>query len=181
MAECYSPFFNKYNMNTEIVIYKSRKKAIIIIVTGFVLAIIGWLFFQFTYNDVAGWSFVILAVLSVILGLGNWFDRKPYIILTERGITETTTIREEIEWSAIHQVDEFFYFGQYFIRLLVDRGYKPSLIHSTWFNRFDRLYEKKGVKAIFIRVSSLELGSAKLTQLINKMMIANSTNRIKNQ
>lgn len=95
-------------MNTEIVIYKSRKKAIIIIVTGFVLAIIGWLFFQFTYNDVAGWSFVILAVLSVILGLGNWFDRKPYIILTERGITETTTIREEIEWSAIHQVDEFF-------------------------------------------------------------------------
>lgn len=166
-------------MDNKITIYKSKKKAALITLFGFLLAIAGWLFLRYADNAIVGWSFIILATLCVIFGVGTWFDRKPYIILTPYGIIEMSAVREEIEWSAIRQVDDFFYFGQYFLRLLVDRNYKPQLIRPTWFYRFDRLYEREGVKAIFIRISFLEISSAKLSHLINKLLKADRTERVK--
>ncbi len=156
----------------KIIIYKSQKKALIIIVGSLLITLAGYLLLQYTGKDVVGWCLIILSVLTLILGIGTWFDRKPQLILTSRGITEKSNIREEIEWDAILQADEFFYRGQYFIRLLVDRGYKPALLFPTWFHRFDRMYATEGVKALFIRVSLLEVGSIRLLQLINKMIKA---------
>lgn len=146
---------------------------------GFLLALAGWLFLRYADNPVVGWSFIILATLCVIFGIGTWFDRKPYIILTPDGIIEMSAVRENIEWSAVRQVDDFFYFGQYFLRLLVDRNYKPDLVRPTWFYRFDRLYEREGVKAIFIRISFLEISAAKLSHLINRLLKADRVQRIK--
>lgn len=146
---------------------------------GFLLALAGWLFLRYADSPLVGWSFIILAILCVIFGIGTWFDRKPYLILTANGITEMSAVREEIEWSAVRQVDDFFYFGQYFLRLLVDRNYKPGLVRPTWFYRFDRLYEREGVKAIFIRISFLEISSAKLSHLINRLLKADRVQRVK--
>lgn len=163
----------------KVVIYKSRKKAIVIILISLLLAIGGWLFLQFTDKDVIGWCFIILSILCMIFGIGSWFDRKPYIILTAKGITEMFGIREEIEWDAIRRVDEFYYRGQFFIRLLMDRNYKTALIRPTWFYRFDRLYEKEGFKAFYIRVAFLEINSIKLSQFISKMVKTDVGNRVK--
>lgn len=166
-------------MNNKVAIYKSQKKAAMIAVFGLLLAAAGWWFLRYADNVVVAWSFIILGALCVIFGIGNWFDRKPYIILTVDGITEMFALREEIDWNAIRRADDFFYFGQYFLRLLVDRTYKPDLIRPTWFYRFDRLYEREGVKAIFIRISFLEVSSAKLSHLINGMMKADDAGRAK--
>lgn len=164
-------------MSSEVAIYKSKKKAAMTAVFGLLLAVAGWLFLRYADNAIVGWSFIMLAGLCVIFGIGNWFDRKPYIILTAAGITEMSALREEIDWDAIRRADDFFYFGQYFLRLLVDRNYKPDLIRPTWFYRFDRLYEREGVKAIFIRISFLEVSSAQLSHLINRMLKADYTHR----
>ncbi|MCC8147263.1 MAG: hypothetical protein LIO93_12700 [Bacteroidales bacterium] len=141
------------------------------------LAAGAWLFFQYTDKNVMGWSFIILSVLCLIFGISTLFDRNPSIVLTENGITETSSIREEIEWGAILHVDDFYYRGQHFIRLLVDRNYKPDLIQPTWFYRLDRLYEQEGVKALFIRVNYLDITSMKLARFIRKMIQADGSKR----
>ena len=166
-------------MDSKIVIYQSVKKAILITFLSPILAIAGWLFLQYTDNTTAGWSFIILAGLCLIFGIGTWFDRKPYLILTENGITELSVIREEIEWKAIRQVSDFYYRGQFFVCLLIDREYKPTLIYPTWFHRFDRWYELQNVKAIYIRTGILEINSAQLIRMINSLRKADFITRTK--
>lgn len=144
---------------------------------GLLLALGGWLILRYTGQGVTGWSLLILSLLCVLFGIGSWFDRRPYIVLTTAGITELTGIREEVEWDAIRRVDEFYHRGQYFIRLLTSRDYKPTLLQPTWFHRFDRLYEREGVKAIIIRTGFLEVNSIKLSRLINRMIKADPAQR----
>ncbi|MCC8187294.1 MAG: hypothetical protein LIP08_07240 [Bacteroides sp.] len=153
-----------------IVIYKSEKKALVITVSSFLIACVGYVLLQHTDKELISWTLLILSVCMLMLGIGTLFDRKPKIILTSRGITETSNIREEIEWDAIRQVDEFYYRGQYFIRLLVDRNYKPELLFPTWFYRLDRIYAQQGVKALFIRVSLLDISSIRLSQIIRRII-----------
>lgn len=164
-------------MNDRVVIYKSRKKAVVVTFTGFLLAITGWLFIRYGVNDVSGWSIIILAGFCVIFGIGSWLEKKPSLLLTEKGITELYGRREEIEWDAIRQVDEFYFRGQFFIRLFTDRDYKRDLIQPTWFYRVDRIYAKEGVRAIFIRVDLLEVDSLQLCDFIERMIQADARKR----
>lgn len=164
-------------MNHKVVIYQSRKKAIIIASLSPVFAIIGWLFLQYTDNTTGGWCFLILAGLCLIYGVGIWADRQPYLILTEKGITDLSVIREEIEWEAIRQVGDFYFRGQFFVCLLTDRNYKPDLIRPTWFNRLDRLYASHNLKALYIRPGILQVNSAQLIRMINRMRAANTVTR----
>lgn len=156
----------------KLIIYKSKKKAVILTITSFLIILASCVLLETTDKNVIGWSLIIISFLTLIFGIGTFFDRKPKIILTDTGITETSTLREEIEWDAILRVDEFFFRGQYFIRLLVDCNYKPDLIFPTWFYRFDRIYAKEGLKALFIRVSFLEISSIRLSQIIQHMINA---------
>lgn len=164
-------------MNERIEIHRSRKKAAVIVIVGVVFAVVGWVFLHFLFQNVIGWSMILLSALCFLFGIGTLADRKPYIVLTESGITDMTTVKEEIEWDAIRHVDEFYYRGLYFIRLLVDRGYKPSLVQPTWFYRLDRIYEREGVKAIFIRMGFLELNSMQLASLIRRFIQADARQR----
>ena len=69
-------------IDNKVVIYKSRSKAILFILVSLLLAIAGKLFLHHPDYYVVGWSFIILSVLCLIFGIGTYFDRKPYIILT---------------------------------------------------------------------------------------------------
>lgn len=164
-------------MDSKIVIYQSGKKAMLITFLSPILAIAGWLFLHYAGNTTAGWCFFILAGLCLIYGIGTWLDRKPYLILTERGITEISVIGEEIEWEAIRQVGSFYFRGQFFVCLLLDRNYKPALIRPTWFYRLDRLYASENLKAIYIRPGILEINSAQLIRVINRLRNADSATR----
>lgn len=164
-------------MANRVVLYKSGKKAIGVILIGVLLAVAGWLFLRYTGKEVIGWSFIILSGLCLILGAGTWMDKKPVLILTTHGITDLGGIRQEIEWDAILRADESFYRGQYFVRLLLDRNYKPQLVRPTWFLRFDRLYEREGLKAIFIRTGMLEVNAIKLCRFIDKMVKSDPARR----
>lgn len=165
-------------MDSKVVIYKSKSKAFTFIIASLMLVVAGWLFLEIPGKDVVGWSFVILSVLCLVFGVGTYFDKKPYIILTESGITEVSTIRDEVEWEAILHVDDFYYRGLYFVRLLVDRDYKPASFRPSWFYRFDKLYEKEGFKAIYIRVGFYQVNSIKLAGFIRRMIAADAEKRI---
>lgn len=156
-------------MDSKVVIYQSRRKAMLITFLSPVLAIAGWLFLNYTSNVTAGWCFIILAALCLIYGAGVWYDRRPYLILTEKGITELSVIREEVEWEAIRRVGSFYFRGQFFVCLLVSRDYKPDLLVPTWFYRLDRLYATENMKALYIRPGVLDINSARLIRMINRM------------
>lgn len=162
---------------TRLLFHKSRRKAVVVTVVGFVIGAGGGLWLQYMDNDVLGWCFVITAVFVLIYGFGSLFDRRPYLILTERGITEPFSIREEIEWEAIEHADDFYYRGQYVVRLLLDRRYKAGIITPTWFWRFDRIYAREGVKALYIRTSGLEINSMRLVALIDLLRKADAAER----
>ena len=110
--------------------------------------------------------------------MGSLYDRRAYIVLTEDGITEMFTIRGQIEWEAILYADDFYFRGQYWVRLLLESNYKPQLIRPAWFWRFDRLYESKGVKAVYLRTMGLEIDSMQLVALIRRMKEADVPGRI---
>lgn len=165
-------------MDNRVVIYKSKSKAFAFIVASFILVIAGWLFLELPDKNVVGWSFIILSVLCLIFGIGTYLDKKPYIIMTEKGITELSSIREEIEWNEILQVDEFYYRGMYFIRVLVNKEYKSEGLRPTWFYRFDKLFQQEGIKALYIRTGFYEVNSIKLAGFMRKMMKADADKRI---
>lgn len=166
-------------MDSQVIIYKSKRKATGIILVGVLLALAGWLFLQYAQHPVVAGSFIILSVLCLIFGLGSFFDRKPSLILTENGIIKMSGGQQEIEWDAIRQIGELYYRSQHFIRLLTDRNYKSSEILPTGFYRFDRWYEQAGVKAIFIKTSFLEVNSMRLLRFIDNMVKANPEERKK--
>ena len=160
-----------------LVIHKSRKKAAIITLAGFAVGIAGALFLLEAGEIVVGWCFVIAAAFTLIYGVGSLADRKPHLVLTPHGITDPFTIREEIDWEAIAYADDFFFRGQYVVRLLLRRNYKPDLIRSAWFSRFDGLYGPD-VKAVYLRTGGLELNSLQLVALIRRMIAADVLKRI---
>lgn len=160
------------------IIHKSRKKAVCITVAGVLAGIAGGLILHYVRDIVLGWCFVLTAGFAWLYGIGSLFDRRPYLVLTERGITEPFTICEEIEWEAILHADDFYFRGLYWVRLLLDRSYKPQLILPSWFLRFDRLYASQGVKAVYIRTMGLEIDSMQLVALIRKMKEADIPERV---
>ncbi len=164
-------------MTNKVVIYQSKSKARIIALLSPLFAVAGGWFLRYTDNTTAGWCFIILSGFCLIYGIGIWFDRNPYLILTETGITELSVIREEIEWEAIRQVGDFYFRGQFFVCLLLDRNYKPTLIRPTWFNRLDRIYGTQNLKAVYIRPGILQISSAKLIRMIDKLRTADITTR----
>lgn len=160
-----------------VVIRKSRKKATATTVAGLLAGIAGGLVLYYVGDRLLGWCFVITAVFTLIYGIGSLFDRKPYIILSESGITDMATVRQEIEWDAVQFADDFFFRGGYFVRLLLRRDYKPQAIPPSRFLRFDRIYESKGMKAIYLRMGGLEADSMRLVALIRRMVAADARQR----
>ena len=160
------------------IVHKSRKKAVCITVAGFLAGIAGGLILYCVRDVVLGWCFVATAGFTLLYGIGSLYDRRPYIVLTEDGITEMFTIRGQIEWEAILYADDFYFLGQYWVRLLLESNYKPQLIRPAWFWRFDRLYESKGVKAVYLRTMGLEIDSMQLVALIRRMKEADVPGRI---
>lgn len=163
---------------SQIVIYKSRKKGILITVCGLFLGLSGGLVLEYAGDALLGWCLVIAAVFAVTLGIGTVSGRKPQVIITEKGITEPYVIREEIEWDAILHVDDFFYRGQDFVRILLDKDYKGATIPSGWFWRLDRMYGQEGVRAVYIKVGNLDVNSRQLVSLISRMAKAAPSERI---
>lgn len=151
-----------------IALRRSRRKAVSITIAGFVIGMVGSLLL---YADDAssGWLLVITAVFTLIYGFGTMGDRRPRIVLDEYGLTELFTVREQIEWEAIRQVNDFWFRGQNRVCLLLDRNYKMEQIQPMHFRRFDRIYESQGLKAIFIDTLGLEIGAHELAVLLERM------------
>lgn len=159
-----------------IIIRKSQKKAVAVTLVGFLLGMGGGALLYATDQTVMGWCFVIAAGFTLVYGIGTWFDRKPYIVLTPHDLTELAVIRRPIAWDELLHADDFYYRGKYFVRLLLARDSRLD-IPSTWFWRFDRIYRQEGVKAVYLQTSGLEVNSMQLAGLIRQMIRSDEAER----
>lgn len=168
---------NPMNDMPRLILYKSRKKAVVVTLLGFLFGIAGLLVLLLTDETVLGWCLLIAALFILIYGFGTLYDKRPYVVLTASGITELFTVRQEIAWDAIRYVDDFYFRGQYFVRLILERTSQPE-IQPSWFWRFDRIYGEIGVKAVYIRMSGLQINSMQLAGLIRRMAQSDKAGRV---
>lgn len=155
-------------MSREVKVYKSKRKAATMLLISVVVLIIGVLLVLNTDKQVAGWSIIILSGLGLLLGLSTLLDRMPLISVDETGIADRTQKNETIEWNAIHDANPFHFRGQYYLRIIVDKDYKPSLIGNRFY-RLDRFNDKAGIKALYLKMSLLDADPANLVMFIRAM------------
>lgn len=160
------------------IVRTSRKKAVRVVAAGFAAALAGAYVLYAGHDAVVGVCLVLSALFALLYGFGSLADRRPRLVLTERDITELDTIREPIEWEAVRHVDDVYYRGQFWVRLLLDRAYKPQRIRSAGFRRFDRIYASEGLRAVYIRAMGLEIGAVPLADLIRRLATADAPQRV---
>ncbi len=163
-------------MDREIEIYKSKRQAITIIIISLAILVTGILLLTATDKTVAGWSIIILAALGLLFSISSVSDKKPQIKVNETGISDRTFPNELIEWGAIRNATSIDFRGQRYIRLVVDKDYKPSLPGNRFY-RLDYLNNKAGIKAVYIKMSMIDADPAKLILFTRAMAQSNPAKR----
>lgn len=163
-------------MDREIALYKSKRKARTIIGVCIVVLIAGVIILINTDKTVAGWSILLLSVFGLIFGISTFFERKPVIVMDESGISERSFGNDSIEWGAMKSADPFHFRGQYYIRIITDKNYKPSLPGNRFY-RLDRLNDQAGIKTLYLKISMVDANPRKLLLFIREMMKADLYHR----
>lgn len=160
------------------IVHKSRKKAVCITVAGFLAGIAGGLSCTMSaMRFLAGvsWRRRVLPFYTVS---ARCTTADPISYLPKTALPRCSRSAGRSNGRPIRYADDFYFRGQYWVRLLLESNYKPQLIRPAWFWRFDRLYESKGVKAVYLRTMGLEMDSMQLVALIRRMKEADVPGRI---
>ncbi len=157
----------------EIKLYKSRWKAAKLILGSAIFVMIG--IFLVDEKTVLGLSCMIFFGLCLVVGLFQFFDRRPQIIINEIGIFDRTTLKEFINWEIIYDAYLIKISGQKFICLTIDEKFRPSNSKSKIYKQFVILNEELGAQEINLSVSPVAINSLKLLEFIQAMISADKT------
>ena len=69
--------------------------------------------------------------LGVIIGITNLFDRRPQIIIDEKGIWDRTTKQDIIDWDVIKDAYPLSINGQKFVPLVLDKSVRPKMFSTN--------------------------------------------------
>jgi hypothetical protein len=107
---------------TEIKLYKSPLKSLklTLISSPFVAGGI-WLLLKTNDSRIMATIMTLFFGLGLLIGLFNFFDRRPQIIINETGIWDRTSNQDVINWEFIQEILlPLNLFGQVFVPLVVD-------------------------------------------------------------
>ena len=153
---------------TEIKFYKSKKRAIRMMLLCSVFVLLGiWLLPK---NPLIGWSSIGFFGLGYPLGIYNLFDKKPMIIINEIGIFDRSANQDFINWELIHDAYPINISGQKFICLIIDEKFKPSRKKGKLYKNAAKLNEAIGAQELNIHLGQIQkINEIKLTQFILQM------------
>jgi len=158
---------------TEIKLYKSKEKAIKLLLLATPLIIIGiWLIMREGSNStdlIMGWIGTLFFGLAIPIGLFHLFDKRPQIIINEFGIFDRTTHHEFINWEIIKDAYPINISGQHFICLLVPEDFKPSKKKGKLYKSVAKLNEQIGGQELSIQLGQIKMNPLKLTDFIIAM------------
>lgn len=112
---------------TEIKLYKTTTKGLKIIGMCLPFVAIGlWFITQEpigTTNNIMGWVSTCFFGLGIPIGLFQTFDRRPQIIISEKGIWDRTTNQDEVKWEQIIETYPLDIFEQKFISIVTNETF----------------------------------------------------------
>ena len=161
---------------TEIKLYKSKQRAIrlILLCTPFVLIGI-WMLAD---KPLIGWLSIGFFGLGYPLGIYNLIDKRPMIIINEIGIFDRSANSEFINWELIEDAYPININGQKFICLLIDEKFKPSKKKGVIYRSTVKLNEAIGAQELNIHLGQIEkIDEIKLTEFIFEMSKADKTTK----
>jgi len=161
---------------TEIKLYKSKQKAIklILLCTPFVLIGI-WMIVE---KPLIGWLCLGFFGLGYPIGIFNLFDKRPMIIMNEIGIFDRSINTDFINWELIQGGYTIEIKGQKFICLIIDKKFKPSKKKGLFYKSVVKLNESIGAQELNINLGQVQkINEEELLDFILQMSKANKTRK----
>ncbi|TNJ40926.1 hypothetical protein KFZ70_15060 [Tamlana fucoidanivorans] len=161
---------------TEIKLYKSKQRAIrlILLCTPFVLIGI-WMLAD---KPLIGWLSIGFFGLGYPLGIYNLIDKRPMIIINEIGIFDRSANKDFINWELIQDAYPININGQKFICLIINEKFKPSRKKGVIYRSTVKLNEAIGAQELNIHLGQIEkIDEIKLTEFILEMSKADKTTK----
>lgn len=162
----------------ELKLYKSNWKGIRIIALCLPFVIIGiWMISEKqkeTFDYLMGWFITSFFGLGIPLGIFVLFDKRPQIKINENGIWDRTTNQNEIKWEQITESYLIDIYNQKFISIAVDETY---IFKKSVFSKINKLNKYVGAQELNINLSQIKIDENKLTDFINKIRIAEKSER----
>lgn len=154
----------------EIRLYKSRSKALKLILGSAAFVAIG--FFMYEDKQILAIVCIVFFGLALFAGLFQFFDRRPQIIINEIGIFDRTTLEEFINWEIIHDAYIMTVSSQPFICLIIDENYSPSKNKSKFYKSIKKLSDQLGFQELNISLGSVDIKPYKLLEFVIAMINA---------
>lgn len=155
---------------TEIKLYKTTTKGLKIIGMSLPFVAIGlWMIIQEpvgTTPYIMGWVCACFFGLGIPVGLFQTFDKRPQIIITEKGIWDRTTYQDEVKWEQIIEAYPLDIHGQKFISLVTDDTFVFKKKPYKW---AERINKEIGAQNLNLHLGQININEIELTNLINQL------------
>jgi len=151
--------------------YKSYWKSVKIVILSSIFLILT-LLLPDALPTILYWFVLIFSGLGILAGLANLLDRRPQIIINEKGIYERS-YNEFINWTAIEDAHTANFNGQKFICLILNENYNRKKA-----NKFKRnvikLNKRLGAQEFNIPYGQLDVNESKLLELFRAKLQSNT-------
>lgn len=159
-------------------IYKSRKKAIKLLVLSTLFVAAGiFILSAGKANPVMAWLTILFFGLGIPLALFQLFDRRPQIIINEIGIFDRTAHKDFINWELIKDAYIVKIQQETFICLVVPQEFEPSNQKSGFKKRMAGLSKAIGFQELNISLGNVNVNAERMAEFILAMRSAEKVNR----
>jgi len=159
-------------------LYKSRSKAVKLILLSSLFVITGiFLLGQPNTSRLMAWLCILFFGTGIGLGLFQFLDRRPQIIINELGIFDRTLHQDFINWEIIHDAYLVRIQKETFICLVVDEQFEPSKSKGRFGQKLASLSKAIGFQELNINVGNIDVDAKRLMAFILAMRTADQPNR----
>lgn len=155
---------------TEIKLYKTTTKGLKIIGMCLPLVALGiWMIMDNPYGSteyIIGWFSTCFFGLGFPIGLFQTFDKRPQILITEKGIWDRTTNQNEVKWEQIIEAYPLDIHGQKFISLVTDDTFVFKKKPYKW---TEKINEFVGAQNLNLHLGQINIDEIEFTHFINQL------------
>ncbi|GEM_PF-743348 len=164
----------------ELKLYKTAWKGLKIIVMCSPFIVAGtWMILSEasgSFPNIMGWLSVCFFGLGVPVGLLSILDRRPQIIVSEKGVWDRTTKQNRINWEQIVDAYILNISGQAFICIASDDTFVPKKRSFGWARNMNK---KLGAQNLNLNIGPVNIGAEQLLQLMHELRKADEKDRAK--
>ncbi|WP_091477419.1 STM3941 family protein [Flavobacterium swingsii] len=165
---------------TEIKLYKTTTKGLKIIGMCLPFVAIGiWMIMDNPYGSteyIMGWFGTCFFGLGIPVGLFQTFDKRPQILITEKGIWDRTTNQTAVKWEQIIEAYPLDIHGQKFISLVTDDTFVFKKKPYKWAAKINKFV---GAQNLNLHLGQINIDEIELTNFINQLSLQSIDERRK--